>query len=176
MNGGRGCLARRADQKCTGQRGAGRWEWCERIRYLRQPQAPSGWNILTSVLEQPTSRSVRNWIERQLPALKWETKKKMTSTPCTLAGTSSWSLIFCSLFPAREAARAPNPARPVQSRGGFLPNGCPQTSRFCSSYTARASQGLPVAIVRGDGASLATRWTLGLEENQNLGGFVFGFD
>lgn len=100
----------------------------------------------------------------------------MTSTPCTLAGTSSWSLIFCFLFPAKEAERAPNPACPVQTRGSFLLNIYPQTSCFYSSYTARAFQGLRVAIVRGDGASLPKRWTLGFEENQNLGGFIFGFD
>lgn len=51
-------------------------------------QASPDWNILTPILEQPTSRHVRNWFEKQLTALKRETKKKMPATPCNLVGTS----------------------------------------------------------------------------------------
>lgn len=47
---------------------------------------------------------------------------------------------------------------------------------FTLNNHARGYQGLPVAIVRGDGASLPKRWTLGSEGKHNPSCCILGFD
>lgn len=66
------------------------WRWGDG-NGVNMPQTSVGcrdWTV-TPTLEQLSSRHVRNWFERQLTALKWETKKKMPSTPCDLVGKCS---------------------------------------------------------------------------------------
>lgn len=90
---------------------------------------------------------------------------------------SQWSPLpdsgFCFLFLARKGCKS---SLPTRSATASHPVSLPTLPIFTLNNRARGYQGLPVAIVRGDGASLPKRWTLGSKGKHNLSCCIWGFD
>lgn len=95
---------------------------------------------------------------------------------CNLPGASSQTLIFLLSVSRERGQEGCKCSLPSGSAAASHPVSLHTLPIFTLNNCAQGYQGLPVAIVRGDGASLLKRWTLGSEAKHNSSCCILEFD